>query len=74
MYQRWIYPVDKTRRNEFGATGEDYEAVQLRQAGGGHRAARRGKLEKRPLQNGAANGVAAAGVVPGAGPTDTTCN
>lgn len=23
LYQRWIYPVDKTRRNEFGYSGED---------------------------------------------------
>lgn len=23
MYQRWIYPVDKKRVNEFGFAGED---------------------------------------------------
>jgi hypothetical protein len=22
LYQRWIYPVDQTRLNEFGETGE----------------------------------------------------
>ncbi|KAG5897555.1 hypothetical protein JTB14_007270 [Gonioctena quinquepunctata] len=26
LYQRWIYPVDKTRRNEFGYSGEAEEA------------------------------------------------
>ncbi|XP_018576856.1 cleft lip and palate transmembrane protein 1 homolog [Anoplophora glabripennis] len=25
LYQRWIYPVDKTRRNEFGYSGEQEE-------------------------------------------------
>lgn len=25
LYQRWIYPVDKKRKNEFGTSGEDYE-------------------------------------------------
>ena len=25
LYQRWIYPVDKTRVNEFGQGGEDEE-------------------------------------------------
>lgn len=23
LYQRWVYPVDKTRVNEFGFGGED---------------------------------------------------
>ncbi len=23
MYQKWIYPVDKKRTNEFGTSGED---------------------------------------------------
>lgn len=23
LYQRWVYPVDKTRVNEFGFAGED---------------------------------------------------
>lgn len=27
LYQRWIYPVDKTRVNEFGFSGEDAEAA-----------------------------------------------
>ena len=26
LYQRWIYPVDETRRNEFGITGEEEDA------------------------------------------------
>eukprot|EP00184_Porphyridium_aerugineum_P000838 CAMPEP_0184698622 /NCGR_PEP_ID=MMETSP0313-20130426/5178_1 /TAXON_ID=2792 /ORGANISM="Porphyridium aerugineum, Strain SAG 1380-2" /LENGTH=785 /DNA_ID=CAMNT_0027157587 /DNA_START=65 /DNA_END=2422 /DNA_ORIENTATION=- len=27
LYQRWIYPVDKTRRNEFGQVGEEASAA-----------------------------------------------
>jgi hypothetical protein len=27
LYQRWIYPVDKTRRNEFGTSAIDQESV-----------------------------------------------
>jgi len=27
LYQRWIYPVDKKRVNEFGFGGEDDQAV-----------------------------------------------
>lgn len=27
LYQRWKYPVDKTRVNEFGFSGEDAEAA-----------------------------------------------
>jgi hypothetical protein len=23
LYQRWIYPIDKKRTNEFGTSGED---------------------------------------------------
>lgn len=30
LYQRWIYPVDKTRVNEFGLTGEDMEKYEQR--------------------------------------------
>ena len=26
LYQRWVYPVDGTRRNEFGTTGEEEDA------------------------------------------------
>ena len=26
LYQRWVYPVDKTRVNEFGFGGEDETA------------------------------------------------
>lgn len=34
LYQRWIYPVDKKRRNEFGLTGEEEERLQaLRKMG-----------------------------------------
>lgn len=29
LYQRWIYPVDKTRTNEFGFSGEDEERQQI---------------------------------------------
>jgi hypothetical protein len=28
LYQRWIYPVDKTRVNEFGQSGEDDPSVE----------------------------------------------
>ncbi|XP_030551391.2 cleft lip and palate transmembrane protein 1 homolog [Rhodamnia argentea] len=28
VYQRWVYPVDKTRVNEFGFAGEDVQASQ----------------------------------------------
>jgi len=27
LYQRWIYPVDKARVNEFGASGNDYDGA-----------------------------------------------
>lgn len=27
LYQRWIYPVDKSRVNEFGFGGEDNQAA-----------------------------------------------
>jgi hypothetical protein len=29
LYQRWLYPVDKTRRNEFGQAGTDEEVAAL---------------------------------------------
>jgi hypothetical protein len=29
LYQRWIYPVDKTRVNEFGQSGEDGEPASV---------------------------------------------
>jgi len=31
LYQRWIYPVDKKRINEFGMSGEDEETAALAQ-------------------------------------------
>jgi hypothetical protein len=46
LYQRWIYPVDKARRNEFGSSAEDYELVAARQRGE-RRASKRAKLERR---------------------------
>jgi len=46
LYQRWIYPVDRARRNEFGSSGLDYDVMAAR-ARGEQRVARRGKLEKR---------------------------
>jgi hypothetical protein len=33
LYQRWAYRVDLSRANEFGASGEDYEAAALRAQG-----------------------------------------
>lgn len=33
LYQRWIYPVDKTRVNEYGMSGEDYELAAARKRG-----------------------------------------
>ena len=27
LYQKWIYPVDKKRTNEFGTTGEDLDGT-----------------------------------------------
>lgn len=37
LYQRYIYPVDKKRRNEFGLTGEEEERLAaLRKAGRSH--------------------------------------
>ena len=47
LYQRWIYPVDKSRKNEFGASAEDYDDAALRSAGV-RRECRRGKRDKRP--------------------------
>lgn len=34
LYQRWIYPVDKRRRNEYGLSGEEEEKLtELRKLG-----------------------------------------
>jgi len=33
LYQRWIYPVDQLRKNEYGASGADYHAAAARAAG-----------------------------------------
>ena len=46
IVQRWLYPVDAARKNEFGASGIDYENQELR-AKGMRRVARRGKMERR---------------------------
>lgn len=35
LYQRWIYPVDKTRVNEFGFSGEDADAAAAGKRPGG---------------------------------------
>ena len=32
LYQRWIYPVDKTRVNEFGQSGEDAHPQEVADA------------------------------------------
>ena len=29
LYQKWIYPVDKKRTNEFGTTGEDLDGTSV---------------------------------------------
>jgi hypothetical protein len=62
LYQRWIYPVDKSRRNEFGASADDYDNLAARQRGE-RRVVRRPKLQRRaadgtlqPLANGHADG------------------
>jgi len=44
LYQRWAYRVDVSRANEYGRSGEDYEAAQLR-AEGKLRTAKRSKWE-----------------------------
>ena len=49
LYQKWIYPVDKTRANEYGITGE-----QLEQA---NAAAKRIGGELEPPKEIAANGM-----------------
>ena len=45
LYQRWIYRVDPTRANIYGASGEDYAAAELR-AKGQQRTAKRDKWTK----------------------------
>lgn len=34
LYQRWIYPVDKSRVNEFGFGGEDNQVADSHSEGG----------------------------------------
>ena len=34
LYQKWIYPVDKTRANEYGITGEQLEQTNAAKQGG----------------------------------------
>ena len=53
LAQRWLYPVDKSRKNEFGASGEDYETMQARKAGL-RRAVRRAKTDRRQGPHGEA--------------------
>lgn len=47
LAQRWLYPVDKSRKNEFGASGLDYENAEARKRGL-KRVLGRAKLERRP--------------------------
>lgn len=47
LAQRWLYPVDKSRKNEFGASGLDYENAEARRRGL-KRTLGRAKLERRP--------------------------
>lgn len=56
LYQRWIYPVDRNRRNEFGTSADDLEVAAAR-AKGEARVPRRSKWEKR-------TGTAAAAAAP----------
>jgi Cleft lip and palate transmembrane protein 1 (CLPTM1) len=44
MYQRHIYKVDNTRRNEFGASGDDFELAEARKRGE-KRVSKRGKFD-----------------------------
>ena len=44
MYQRHIYKVDNTRRNEFGASGDDFELAEARKRGE-KRITKRGKFD-----------------------------
>jgi hypothetical protein len=46
MYQRWIYPIDPSRRNEFGTSAEDVQNAEARRRGE-KRVVRRGKLDRR---------------------------
>jgi hypothetical protein len=46
LVQRWLYPVDKSRKNEFGASAFDYENAEARRKGLA-RVLRRGKLARR---------------------------
>jgi hypothetical protein len=39
LYQRWIYRVDRTRRNEFGTTGEEIDGLVIKGQLGDHAAA-----------------------------------
>lgn len=45
LYQKWIYPVDKKRKNEFGSSAEDLANMQAWKEGK-VRASRRSKLER----------------------------
>lgn len=47
LVQRWQYPVDAARKNEFGASGNDYENAEARKRGL-KRVVRRAKTERRP--------------------------
>lgn len=46
LYQRWIYPVDMKRTNEFGTSGDDVVLSEER-ARGIKRASRRDKGDRR---------------------------
>lgn len=49
IFQRWTYPVDKTRKNEYGTSAIDEEVAAARKRGE-QRVVRRGKYEKRVEQ------------------------
>ena len=44
LYQMWIYPVDKTRKNEFGYSALDIQKAQKKE--GATVAKHRGKTER----------------------------
>jgi hypothetical protein len=59
LYQRWIYPVDLLRKNEYGASGADYTAAAAR-AAGQRRVPLRSKYDVRaPPDTGSGEGLAA---------------
>ena len=47
LYQRWIYPIDKARVNEYGSSAQDYEFAEAK-AKGQRRECKRGKYDDVP--------------------------